>query len=1516
MKSFFIKLSVLFLFVFNLNLFASDQCSSADYSSSLSTSNLSYTQTDSVYWTQDRWGRNSYNSQTYYINVVEPGSVKVTLTNAKDGLAAFTYSQTDCPNYNDTYETVKTYTFLSPTDFNVYVDATNLQSNIDYTIKFEFTPAADGPPLIANIPNKTTPPDIVYSLDLSSYVTPTNGDPILRYTLIGTLPDGLTFNNSTGIISGKPTTLETQSLSLYATDKDGDSVHKTFSLTITDATAYNNNIRKFELINPSDTQNIIGNTQIIGNTVQCVTTTEAKNQSSTDYSKLTCTTEAKATNNNYIVKHINSDSNTSTFNSSSATIQFPATYKEIVWAGLFWQGNLNNDSRMAYSSRNYIYSNDLPTKDIKDTNANSVKLKIGSGEYTTITAQKLDYRTEDPDIANYSSFSNITKQFGTYTAGTNLEITIADIATSQGEANKLGSGTYGAWSLVIVYAEDENNNNSKLRNNSVYSGYLYLSPNTSGDDPIDIRGLVLPKKGVINSEMSVFSAEGEYAYTTDSILLDGTKLGGTNSNNIFDGQVSGGFTRNPSYSNTNGIDIDIFDTSDILTAKRDADTSALTYDTRITLETSNDVYYPSMVSFTTELYKPRVCYYIGSILDSNNNVIFENAAFKGGVSISSKEEYTFNFWISNMKKDPGDTDIEIADRVQVYLSMTNFNYTPNSTSMNNIDGVHIAADRSYYDITDTDELNISGVMTKDDLGEYTNNLSTWRLGNGASNLEGGQLDIAENFDDTAYISYITLKGSLNVQSGSTDIDLLDYFGFKASFKTTTIDITQDNAQSIVQCQDFNSSGSVGAAPGGYFNVIMSNQTTAIENANADPLATDDSTLNALPTQISNRPIDISIVSLDDDYITPKKYKGLVSLELITQPAYSESDTEAQKNLKCENAAIYSPIGNEPLHTYSFAVNGEKFSHVDTNNGEFSNQNAYKDATFRVRYLKSISGVGATEWNCATNTYNCLWGMLVRTYGNNADTPCQASCNPAGAPGNAAASEACVSCVFGPSNTGVSCARDNFSLRPEKLELTLPAGTDVELLTSAIDYNFSLTALQYNSIAPTMGYTIVNITKSIYTMIGTLYYPDDSIATSLAGTLSFLSTPFKMLDGISVNNSNIASSNVGLNFNDVGKVNIEIQDTTWAKVDIDSGDNIAECNNTAGADGKVGAYICGDINATFIPDHFTLSAASLKNANALTYTYLSNDLNTSAGFDVTITAQNALNATTSNFDAAAWENPINVAFTLPSITATNQDGATVTMAENKNDISTTQNLLFTSGVKSINYSDTNTSANLVFNFNRTKNIAINPFRINGAAIDINASSLYTSSSGTTATVTGGVNPDQNATFVYGRTHAPRQRFTGAAGTALIYYEAFCEGNDCNKTLLPNGATSSNTDDPRWFVNSSHNVLSGNAGSVNQKGSLIDAGSVRGSTTGSLSTVDVPAKIDLVYVDADTKGYPYKATIENNASDWLIYNKYNNGLFKNEFEVEFDYGASSWAGVRETTTTTDRNATTKTNRRSMW
>ena len=67
---------------------------------------------------------------------------------------------------------------------------------------------------------------------------------------------------------------------------------------------------------------------------------------------------------------------------------------------------------------------------------------------------------------------------------------------------------------------------------------------------------------------------------------------------------------------------------------------------------------------------------------------------------------------------------------------------------------------------------------------------------------------------------------------------------------------------------------------------------------------------------------------------------------------------------------------------------------------------------------------------------------------------------------------------------------------------------------------------------------------------------------------------------------------------------------------------------------------------------------------------------------------------------------------------------------------------------------------------------------------------------------------------------------------------------------------------------------------------------------------------------SKGYPYKTTMENNASRWLIYNKYDANDTRNEFEVEFDKRGSSWAGKNETNTTTGANATVKTNRRSMW
>ncbi|MFT3777350.1 MAG: IPTL-CTERM sorting domain-containing protein [Ottowia sp.] len=72
------------------------------------------------------------------------------------------------------------------------------------------------------------------SHDLAQYVAATDGDPILSYALVGTLPPGLGFNTSTGLLSGTPTAVGDHAFTLQATDKDG-TASAPFALSVTAA---------------------------------------------------------------------------------------------------------------------------------------------------------------------------------------------------------------------------------------------------------------------------------------------------------------------------------------------------------------------------------------------------------------------------------------------------------------------------------------------------------------------------------------------------------------------------------------------------------------------------------------------------------------------------------------------------------------------------------------------------------------------------------------------------------------------------------------------------------------------------------------------------------------------------------------------------------------------------------------------------------------------------------------------------------------------------------------------------------------------------------------------------------------------------------------------------------------------------------------------------------------------------------------------------------------------------------
>ena len=78
------------------------------------------------------------------------------------------------------------------------------------------------------------------------------------------------------------------------------------------------------------------------------------------------------------------------------------------------------------------------------------------------------------------------------------------------------------------------------------------------------------------------------------------------------------------------------------------------------------------------------------------------------------------------------------------------------------------------------------------------------------------------------------------------------------------------------------------------------------------------------------------------------------------------------------------------------------------------------------------------------------------------------------------------------------------------------------------------------------------------------------------------------------------------------------------------------------------------------------------------------------------------------------------------------------------------------------------------------------------------------------------------------------------------------------------------------------------------------------------------ISIVKLNYDDKtfGYPYKTTMENNASSWLIHNPKNPDATTNEFSVEFSRKSGGWSGKHDTDTVTKDHNVTNTNRRSMW
>ncbi len=475
----------------------------------------------------------------------------------------------------------------------------------------------------------------------------------------------------------------------------------------------------------------------------------------------------------------------------------------------------------------------------------------------------------------------------------------------------------------------------------------------------------------------------------------------------------------------------------------------------------------------------------------------------------------------------------------------------------------------------------------------------------------------------------------------------------------------------------------------------------------------------------------------------------------------------------------------------------------------------------------------------------------------------------------------------------SDSNDDFAIRPDKFGLSVSGS----IITKAEDINITYYAYDYTN-APTTNYN-----ETLSTFNAPLA---DSTKIPLCPVTALSFPAITFVNGIDTNTTSLVN---------IGAFHVEIKENSgseYAIVDLDDTPDIERFITPS------------DMNLTIVPHHFKITPITNIN-HGNNFTYLSNDLdNMAIKFDFNATAENSSNNITPNYTALCYAHDTNISLQYNSANISTQLAKLfykeLTSGVDAN-ITATANNVANALPASIFTTDVNGTAQIKLrvNFSRENNTTINPFIVNFN--DLNISDQTYAASGIITATDSSSAIDANATMVYGRSHASRQRYEVPKDTpypANIYYESYCFGTDiggadCNKTLL-NGFSPNykKTDDVRWFINEVHNTaLDGNVTTVVEKGGtniLADIVDATDNPTGN------PSPSTLTY-DA-SRGYPYKTTMENNASSWLIYNEGNPTATRNQFSVEFNIGGTNWSGAHETNTTTNNPATATTNRRTMW
>jgi hypothetical protein len=1136
------------------------------------------------------------------------------------------------------------------------------------------------------------------------------------------------------------------------------------------------NPRQFKIAN---TVNIKGNMRIIGNTNLCY-----KHPTTGQ-----CADPGDLRNNNIDMIDINTDNDDSTFNHSSATISL-GTGSTVKWAKLYWQG--------------YLYAENDTVKN----SSKSVKFKTPVSTYQTINSATADYNYNwvyvDSSRYYYQGSADVTALVKAAGTGT---YTTANIKT---ELGKPTAGSYGGWALVIVYE----NANESFKNITVYDGYLGVSSDTDAasastyatnnqcstlntgtqnNTTVTLSGFLTPTSGTIKSSLVVFAGEGDKgtdtSATQDYFKFDSTNISNTLNpiNDIFNSTITYNnqyvtntttpISRTPYYSNnSNGIDIDTFDVSSLMSNSKSSVT--------LQLGTYGEIYFPGVFGFSTDIYTPDLCY-VENIFRGTENISGTN------VQVKTDENLTVRVYLQN-------TGIEPASKVQLQHQFdSTFPYDENTTDYNNSNPAYSTVMPPPY------VRKMATDKSSDDIFEYnsTSLLAKINLGKDANVSSGGTFLGSKG--TTAVFEYNATVKSTATYSNT----------YKVAYKS--LDVDYSNAPVTISSCD----GSTNSFFGYSFTTQGSIDTVDNYANNGYTAAM------GLQTKIANKPnytLDALWLSTGS---TPTAYTG-TNYDMLVLFRLSDSTCTDDKALSSSDV------------TATFA-HGTSQSSATSNSFQMLNQ-ANKNAKIKAHYIdwnsmtlslinnsctsnSSITGNLKGVPQCVNGNESKLINLTsidisecVTAQGTYAAACDSNAYTASGSKGNIYPEKynnayGCLMCLSDKINTTNNCSTDNFAIRPNDFNSTITAKQKF-----IADKNSSITfrANQYSGTG----------TKDYNETVNTSFKVDvnisDSTKTCTAPSIQFTPT-IVFVDGNVTGNYSLPN---------VGDFNLTIYEKSGSEF------ALVDADDTPDSQRYISTYTQ---QIKVIPKSFNLDGNFTNGGNGFSYlsdfeTYPNaSDRNVSAVLDLNISARSDTNATLSNYTSLCYAKDANITMNTTTSGNTLTGLSKLLWYDKLHDLNGSISLTSASNYKmkldntQFDSTETNGTAqvNYLINFNRNSTNAVQPFIFNVSDVNTSDEDNVTGTKAFT---------NQRATYYYGRAFAPDQTYIGKSGTATIYYEVYCNG--CSATTRTTFGIDGNESVQaiNWYQNTDHNSSAGVVTPKPQQFAKFSSYPVTNSTTASIST----------------------------------------------------------------------------------